>query len=44
MFTLNGGAVSWKSSKHDTILDSTTKSEYIVAFEAAKEPVWIRKN
>ena len=43
MFTLNGGAVSWKSSKHKTTADSTTKVEYIAASEAAKEAVWIRK-
>ena len=43
MFTLNGGAVSWKSSKQDTIVDSTTESEYIAVSEAAKEAVWIKK-
>ena len=43
MFTLNGGAVSWKSSKHKTTADSTTQVEYIAASEAAKEAVWIRK-
>ena len=43
VFTLNGGAVSWKSSKQETIADSTTESEYIVASKAAKEAVWIKK-
>ena len=43
MFTINGGAVSWKSSKQETVADSTTEVEYIVASEAAKEGVWIRK-
>ncbi|KAK8656820.1 hypothetical protein V6N13_098755 [Hibiscus sabdariffa] len=43
VFCLNGGAVSWKSSKLDTIADSTTEAEYIAASEAAKEPVWIKK-
>ena len=43
MFCLNGGAISWKSSKQDTVADSTTESEYIAASEAAKEAVWIRK-
>ena len=43
MFTINGGVVSWKSSKQETVADSTTEAEYIVASEAAKEGVWIRK-
>ena len=43
MFTLNGGAVSWKSSKQETTADSTTESEYIAASEVAKEAVWIKK-
>ena len=43
LFSLNGGVVSWKSSEQDTVVDSTTKSEYIAASDAAKEAVWIRK-
>ncbi|KAJ9555363.1 LOW QUALITY PROTEIN: hypothetical protein OSB04_009977 [Centaurea solstitialis] len=42
VFTLNGGAISWKSSKQDTIVDSTTEAEYIAASDAAKEAVWLR--
>ena len=33
MFTLNGGTVSWKSSKQEMIVESTFESEYIVAFD-----------
>ena len=43
IFTLNGGAVSWKSSKQETVADSTTEVEYIAAAEAAKEGAWLRK-
>jgi len=43
VFILNGGAVSWKSSKQETTADSTTEAEYIAASEAAKEGCWIRK-
>jgi hypothetical protein len=39
VFTFNGGAVSWKSSKQDTIVDSTMKAEYIAASKGAKEGV-----
>jgi hypothetical protein len=35
--------VSWKSSKQETVADSTTEAEYITASKAAKEGVWIRK-
>jgi len=43
VFTLNGAAVSWKSSKQSVTADSTTKAEYIAASEAAKEALWIRQ-
>ncbi|GKB66893.1 hypothetical protein Tco_0928305 [Tanacetum coccineum] len=34
-------AVTWKSSKQDTVADSTCESEYISACEASKEAIWI---
>ena len=42
VFILNGGAVSWKSSKQETVADSTTEAEYLTTSEASKEGVWVR--
>jgi hypothetical protein len=41
VFCLNGGAVSWKSSKQATVADLIMEAEYISASEAAKEVVGI---
>jgi hypothetical protein len=43
VFIINGGAVSWKSSKQETVTDSTVETEYIAASRAAKEGVWMRR-
>ncbi|GJV82802.1 retrotransposon protein, putative, ty1-copia subclass [Tanacetum coccineum] len=43
VFALNGGAVDWKSRKQSTFATSSTDAEYIAAFDASKEAVWIRK-
>ncbi|KAA0062799.1 gag/pol protein [Cucumis melo var. makuwa] len=43
VFTLNGGAVVWRSIKQGCIADSTMEAEYLAACEAAKEAVWLRK-
>ena len=42
MFTLGGGAVSWRSVKQSSIADSTIEAKYIAASEAAKEAVWLK--
>jgi adenosyl cobinamide kinase/adenosyl cobinamide phosphate guanylyltransferase len=43
VFIINGGVVSGKSSKQETVTDSTTEAKYIAASEFVKEGVWIRK-
>ncbi|TYJ96447.1 gag/pol protein [Cucumis melo var. makuwa] len=43
VFTLNGGAVVWRSIKQSCIADSTMEAEYIATCEAAKEAVWLKK-
>ncbi|KAL0313541.1 UNVERIFIED_CONTAM: hypothetical protein Sradi_5753400 [Sesamum radiatum] len=42
VFKLNGGVFTGKSSKQDTIVDSTMEAEYITASEATKEAVWMK--
>ena len=41
VFCLNGGALSWRNSKQDTMVDSTIEAEYVDALDGAKEAVWI---
>ncbi|TYK03728.1 gag/pol protein [Cucumis melo var. makuwa] len=43
LFTLNGGAVVWRSAKQTCIADSTMEPEYAATYEAAKEAIWLRK-
>ncbi|KAA0049866.1 gag/pol protein [Cucumis melo var. makuwa] len=43
VFTLNGGAIVWRSIKQGCIVDSTMEAEYVAACEVAKEAVWLRK-
>nr|GEV85253.1 retrotransposon protein, putative, Ty1-copia subclass [Tanacetum cinerariifolium] len=43
VFFLNRGAVNWKSTKQSIFATSSTDDEYIAAFDASKEAVWIRK-
>ena len=43
IFILNGGAVSWCSSKQSIVARSTCEAEYIAASEAANEGVWMKE-
>ena len=41
LFTLGGGAVSWKSSKQTCIARSSMESEFIALGKAGEEAEWI---
>src|SRR6266536_670559 len=43
VFILNGGAVSWCSSKQSVMAGSTCEAEYIATSEAAHEGVWMKE-
>jgi hypothetical protein len=42
LFTLNGGPVTWTSTKQRCVATSTTESEYIALSEACKQGQWLR--
>nr|GEU63494.1 retrovirus-related Pol polyprotein from transposon TNT 1-94 [Tanacetum cinerariifolium] len=43
VFVLNGGVVDWKSAKQSIFTTSSAEAKYIVAFDASKEAIWVRK-
>ena len=43
VFTLGGGAISWRSVKQSCIADSTMEAEYVATCEVAKEAIWLKK-
>ncbi|GJR84590.1 hypothetical protein Tco_0155375 [Tanacetum coccineum] len=43
MFLVYGGAVDWKSAKQSIFATSSAEAEYIAAYDASKEAVWVRK-
>ena len=42
IFTLAGGAISWKSCKQTLIASSTMQSEFVACFEATGQAVWLK--
>ena len=40
-FLMNGGAISWKSSKQKSVAMSSCEAEYVALSEAAKEAMWL---
>ena len=43
IFTLAGGAISWKSSKQSIVASSTMYAEFIACFEAMGQAIWLKK-
>ncbi|GJR00657.1 retrotransposon protein, putative, ty1-copia subclass [Tanacetum coccineum] len=43
VFVLNRVVVDWKSTKQSIFATSSIKAEYIAAYDASKEVVWVRK-
>ena len=43
VFTLAGGAISWKSSKQSIVASSTMYAEFIACFEATGQAIWLKK-
>nr|GFA13387.1 putative retrotransposon protein [Tanacetum cinerariifolium] len=43
VFILNGGVLDWKSAKQSIFATSSAEAQYIAAFDASKEAVWVRK-
>ena len=43
VFTLGGGAITWRSVKQSCTADSTMEAEYVATCEATKEAVWLKK-
>ena len=43
VFTLAGGAISWRSSKQSIVASSTMYAEFIVAYEATGQVIWLKK-
>src|SRR3954463_2342317 len=44
VFLMNGGAVSWRSSKRPMVAGSTTEAEYVASSEVAREAVWMKES
>jgi hypothetical protein len=43
IFTLAGGAISWRSSKQELVATSTMYAEFIACYEATGQVMWLKK-
>ena len=42
-FSVNGGLISWRSSKQSCVALSTAEAEYVALAGAAQEAIWLRQ-
>ena len=42
IYTLAGGAISWKSSKQSLVAASTMQAEFVACYEATGQAVWLK--
>ena len=42
IFLLNGTPISWKSARQKLVTGSTCEAEYVAAYEASKEAIWLK--
>ena len=42
IFTLTGGAISWKSSKQTVTASSTMQEEFVACYEATGQATWLK--
>ncbi|XP_047306157.1 secreted RxLR effector protein 161-like [Impatiens glandulifera] len=40
VYTLNGGAISWRSAKQTLVTSSTMEAEFVACFEASHHGIW----
>jgi hypothetical protein len=43
VFTLRGGAISWRSSKQSIVASSTMYAKFIACYEATRQTLWLKK-
>ncbi|XP_039117868.1 secreted RxLR effector protein 161-like [Dioscorea cayenensis subsp. rotundata] len=42
VFTMAGGAISWRSPKQSLVASSTMEVEFIACYEASSNAIWLR--
>lgn len=42
IFLMHGGAISWRSKRHQTVALSSTEAEYMATVERIQEAMWLK--